>query len=94
MLLGFISLLLTVGQGPISEICISEEVAATWHPCNKKQEAKKYPSEKLDGESRRRLLMDSGGDGDSFRRILAAGAPDKCAAKVRHLFINNYYFYL
>ncbi|KAG6415419.1 hypothetical protein SASPL_122830 [Salvia splendens] len=82
MLLGFISLLLTVGQGPISEICTSEEVAATWHPCNKKQEAKKYPFEKIDGESRRRLHMD-GGNADSYRRILAAGAPDKCAAKVR-----------
>ncbi|XP_076900576.1 MLO-like protein 12 [Bidens hawaiensis] len=34
MLLGFISLLLTVGQEPISKICISSEVARTWHPCN------------------------------------------------------------
>ncbi|KAL1558569.1 MLO-like protein 6 [Salvia divinorum] len=88
MLLGFISLLLTVGQGPISEICISEEVAATWHPCNKKQEAKKYPLEKIDGESRRRLLMDVG-DADSYRRILAAGAPDKCAAKGKVAFIST-----
>ncbi|XP_041991401.1 MLO-like protein 12 [Salvia splendens] len=88
MLLGFISLLLTVGQGPISEICISEEVAATWHPCNKKQEGKKYPLEKIDGESRRRLLMD-GSDAESYRRILAAGAPDKCAAKGKVAFISS-----
>ncbi|XP_068667568.1 MLO-like protein 6 [Aristolochia californica] len=36
MLLGFISLLLTVLQGPISEICIPERVANTWHPCKRK----------------------------------------------------------
>lgn len=83
MLLGFISLLLTVGQGPISKICISEEIAATWHPCNKKQEVKKYP------ENLRRLLMYGDGDDGSFRRILAAGAPDKCAAKV--ICLNIYY---
>ncbi|KVI06898.1 Mlo-related protein [Cynara cardunculus var. scolymus] len=36
MLLGFISLLLTVGQGTIADICIPSKVARTWHPCNKK----------------------------------------------------------
>lgn len=34
MILGFISLLLTVAQGPISDICIPSKVARTWHPCN------------------------------------------------------------
>ncbi|XP_061347020.1 MLO-like protein 2 [Gastrolobium bilobum] len=34
MLLGFISLLLTVFQDHISDICISKQVASTWHPCN------------------------------------------------------------
>ncbi|KAK1432064.1 hypothetical protein QVD17_08954 [Tagetes erecta] len=38
MLLGFISLLLTVGQGPISDICIPSHVARTWHPCDSKKE--------------------------------------------------------
>ncbi|QHN93521.1 MLO-like protein [Arachis hypogaea] len=33
ILLGFISLLLTVFQNPISRICISKNVASTWHPC-------------------------------------------------------------
>ncbi|CAN1829936.1 MLO-like protein 6 [Linum perenne] len=33
MLLGFISLLLTVGQDPISRICISKKLGSTWHPC-------------------------------------------------------------
>ncbi|OVA18109.1 Mlo-related protein [Macleaya cordata] len=40
MLLGFLSLLLTVAQGPISEFCIPKSVADTWHPCKKKQEQK------------------------------------------------------
>nr|GEU67391.1 MLO-like protein 12 [Tanacetum cinerariifolium] len=38
MLLGFISLLLTVGQDPISDICIPSRIARTWHPCNKEKE--------------------------------------------------------
>ncbi|CAI0411738.1 unnamed protein product [Linum tenue] len=38
MLLGFLSLLLTVFQSPISSICVSESIGATWHPCTKKQE--------------------------------------------------------
>jgi len=33
MLLGFISLLLTVGQKPISMICISKKLAGTMLPC-------------------------------------------------------------
>ncbi|KAK9283846.1 hypothetical protein L1049_012100 [Liquidambar formosana] len=36
MLLGFISLLLTVGKGPISDICIPKKAGNSWHPCNKK----------------------------------------------------------
>ncbi|KAH9782445.1 MLO-like protein 1 [Citrus sinensis] len=37
MLLGFISLLLTVFQGMIAKICISEELASKWLPCDKKE---------------------------------------------------------
>ncbi|KAL6575834.1 hypothetical protein OROHE_000815 [Orobanche hederae] len=78
MLLGFISLLLTVGQGSISDICISEEIAATWHPCSKKHEGKKNL-----GEDNRRRLLTMADDGDgSARRILAAYGADKCAEKV------------
>ncbi|RZC70363.1 hypothetical protein C5167_033632 [Papaver somniferum] len=40
MLLGFLSLLLTVGQGPISKICIPKSVAATWHPCSGEEETR------------------------------------------------------
>ncbi|KAJ9159953.1 hypothetical protein P3X46_025402 [Hevea brasiliensis] len=46
MLMGFISLLLTALQSPISNICISESVASTWHPCNKKQEESKTITDK------------------------------------------------
>ncbi|XVF04954.1 hypothetical protein REPUB_Repub05bG0128400 [Reevesia pubescens] len=76
MLLGFISLLLTVGQSLISRICISESVAATWHPCNEeKVENTNEAEDTTDNEHRRRLLMISGG---VFRRSLA-GSEDKCA---------------
>ncbi|KAL5708014.1 hypothetical protein ACHQM5_018854 [Ranunculus cassubicifolius] len=40
MLLGFISLLLTVCQEAISDICIPQSVSDSWHPCSKKEEAK------------------------------------------------------
>ncbi|KAL2239461.1 UNVERIFIED_CONTAM: MLO-like protein 2 [Sesamum indicum] len=81
MLLGFISLLLTVGQGPISDICISKKAGATWHPCSKKQEQySKYPeSSKNIGDDTRRKLLSA--DDGNFRRMLAAGGADKCAAK-------------
>ncbi|KAJ9684577.1 hypothetical protein PVL29_016848 [Vitis rotundifolia] len=35
MLLGFLSLLLTILQDYIAKICISESVGSTWHPCKK-----------------------------------------------------------
>lgn len=83
MLLGFISLLLTVGQGPISTICISKKVGSTWHPCSKNQEAnltKTYEeTDDEEGENRRKLL--SAAVEGSFRRVLAAGSTDKCAEK-------------
>lgn len=44
MLLGFISLLLVVFQGKISEICVSNSVGATWHPCDKPEDAGKAKS--------------------------------------------------
>lgn len=89
MLLGFISLLLTVGQSPISNICIPKKIGATWHPCSKKQEEVKlnsgYPGKKEEGSSSsaedhgRKLLAAA----ESSRRILAgADGTDKCAAKV------------
>ncbi|MBA0600684.1 hypothetical protein Gorai_003885 [Gossypium raimondii] len=42
MLMGFISLLLTVTQSLISDICIPRSIANTWHPCDQQAEAQKY----------------------------------------------------
>ncbi|XP_022729353.1 MLO-like protein 6 [Durio zibethinus] len=89
MLMGFISLLLTVSQSLISDICISEEVAATWHPCNKKQEETTVEAEDAtDDEHRRRLLMISD-TGEIFRRSLAGGSDDKCAAQGKVPFVSS-----
>ncbi|KAL5082338.1 hypothetical protein RYX36_010759 [Vicia faba] len=79
MLLGFISLLLTVGEGLISKICISEKVAATWHPCSNNV-LKEGDSDDESG-GRRRLLADP-------RRILAGGGIDKCAENGKVAFVS------
>ncbi|XP_047335331.1 MLO-like protein 12 [Impatiens glandulifera] len=87
MLLGFISLLLTVGQGLISEICVSKKIASTWHPCNKEQETSKYGG----GGRKRNLLTDFSVEGWSHhRRILAAQKEDKCTAQGKVPFVSTY----
>lgn len=84
MLLGFISLLLTVGQSPISRMCISEKVADSWHPCSKEEENNTDSSvsdEESEPESSgRRLLAAFVGSGREIpRRVLAGGGgSDKC----------------
>ena len=93
MLLGFISLLLTIGQTPISNICISQNVASSMHPCSAAQEAEKYGKK----DSGKKDSGKKGGDDDekpshrlllelaeSFipRRSLATKGYDKCAEKV------------
>ncbi|XP_044504371.1 MLO-like protein 6 [Mangifera indica] len=91
MLLGFISLLLTVGQSLIANICISESVASTWHPCSKEQDEQmtEETEEETDSENRRKLLsvIASGG---TFRRSLAtAASTDKCAEEGKVPFISS-----
>lgn len=83
--MGFISLLLTVFQGPISNICIPTSIANTWHPCDKQAEAKKYPDESTSG---RRLLEFSEEFTAIPRRSLASAKEDKCQEQARlyHLF--------
>lgn len=85
MLLGFISLLLTVGQGQIAKICVSEAVANSWHPCDKKHEKSKDGVEKeinfKDNGHRRRLLYSNSDHGGVQRRVLA-GVYDICTKKV------------
>ncbi|KAK4849728.1 hypothetical protein QYF36_000319 [Acer negundo] len=95
MLLGFISLLLTVGQNWITDICITKSVANTWHPCNKEREEEHNKVESTDqedtvSEHRRRLLAVVAGSGGSFRRVLAtAASTDKCAAKGKVPFVSS-----
>ncbi|XP_030925345.1 MLO-like protein 6 [Quercus lobata] len=86
MLLGFISLLLTVGQGPISSICITKAVGATWHPCNKNQE-KKLNKDEENGHRRLLTISDFGGGGNT-RRVLAAAGYDKCVDKGKVSFVS------
>ncbi|KAK7402141.1 hypothetical protein VNO78_14168 [Psophocarpus tetragonolobus] len=75
MLLGFISLLLTVGQSLISRICISENVARTFHPCTPKT----YHSHHQNVIHAQRLLpVILSSDNQNHHRILAAGGGDKC----------------
>uniref|UniRef100_A0A2P2NHU2 Uncharacterized protein MANES_10G044600 n=1 Tax=Rhizophora mucronata TaxID=61149 RepID=A0A2P2NHU2_RHIMU len=86
MLMGFISLLLTVLQEPISNFCISESLASTWHPCSKKQETK--VSKDSTGDRRRLLqLLDSG---EIHRRSLATSKYDKCLDKRKVAFVSAY----
>ncbi|WZZ55576.1 hypothetical protein YC2023_055683 [Brassica napus] len=80
MLLGFISLLLVVLQTPVSEICIPNRAAATWHPCSRAQELAKYGQDYIDDG--RKILEDyDSNDFYSPRRSLATKGYDKCAEK-------------
>ncbi|KAL7265133.1 hypothetical protein ACSBR1_002982 [Camellia fascicularis] len=92
MLLGFISLLLTVGQGPISGICVSKAIGATWHPCSKRQENKYQDvTKKYSGDnSRRNLLAFLEDTGENHRRVLASPKDDKCGAKGQVPFVSTY----
>uniref|UniRef100_A0A6N2M0S1 MLO-like protein n=1 Tax=Salix viminalis TaxID=40686 RepID=A0A6N2M0S1_SALVM len=70
-----------VKAGPISDICIPENIAATWHPCSPDKDKKKAEKADDSDNSRRRLLqfLDSG---ESHRRFLASKY-DKCAERMR-----------
>ncbi|CAN6878226.1 unnamed protein product [Brassica oleracea var. botrytis] len=97
MLMGFISLLLTIGQTPISNICISQSVASTMHPCSAADEAKKYgkkvpAKQEDDGEDKsghRRLLLEVA-ESYIHRRSLATKGYDKCAEKGKVAFVSAY----
>ncbi|XP_029123353.1 MLO-like protein 2 [Elaeis guineensis] len=90
MLLGFVSLLLTVGQGIITEICVPKSVADSWHPCKKEVHDDGGSKSHESGKSHagRRLLHDSDSMA-SFRRVLSGGVePDKCASHNKVPFIS------
>ncbi|KAK7277313.1 hypothetical protein RIF29_18464 [Crotalaria pallida] len=90
MLLGFLSLLLTVLQDPISKICVSQNVAASWHPCStpktSKTEEEHHGDDDDDNNSRRLLQYFD----PMPRRILATKGYDKCAQKGKVAFVSAY----
>ncbi|KAJ0257989.1 MLO-like protein 6 [Hirschfeldia incana] len=96
MLMGFISLLLTIGQNYISQICISESIAASMRPCSKSEELEEYPpktndtgKDEGDEENSGRKLLELV---ESFipRRSLATKGYDKCAEKGKVAFVSSY----
>ncbi|XP_059660598.1 MLO-like protein 6 [Cornus florida] len=93
MLLGFISLLLTVGQTTISNFCIPKSVGDTWHPCSKSEESTlsgyDTPPTSEEEEEHRRRLLGMPDSNPSFRRVLAAAGTDKCAAKGKVPFVSS-----
>ena len=76
MLLGFISLLLSVSQSRIAKICISKELSEKLLPCKKPKEDKS-----LNDNSHFQLSF-------TGRHLLAgdSGAGDYCSQKVYNLF--------
>ncbi|GLJ39969.1 hypothetical protein SUGI_0817700 [Cryptomeria japonica] len=84
MLLGFISLLLTIGQQPISKICISKKIAYSMLPCDKKKYSESKYEDDSGDENRRKLLWASMSSNQEvpWRRVLAsAGYSDPCTKK-------------
>lgn len=79
MLLGFISLLLSVSQGLISKICIPESVANSMHPCSKKEENDQDHDDDDTPTQNRRLLSSISSSGQRFRRVLALAETSTCS---------------
>ncbi|KAL7085693.1 hypothetical protein ACP275_14G294400 [Erythranthe tilingii] len=77
MLLGFISLLLTVGTTYIAKICVPEKLGNKWLPCDKEVENDD------EGQNGKRKLISYDEDRMVWRRSLAAGTDnyDYCGAK-------------
>ena len=90
MLLGFISLLITVGQKPISKICISNGAGDTMLPCKKVLDEEAADTGKDKNDSDRRKLLWYAGDALA-RRVLAAADGDdtdhcsKYVSRLRYL---------
>ncbi|KAJ0097536.1 hypothetical protein Patl1_29303 [Pistacia atlantica] len=79
MLLGFISLLITVGTKPVSKICISAKAGSTMLPCKEPRDKEDYSNGGNDGDDRRKLLWHTG---EVIRhRILAAGGEEDYCTK-------------
>ncbi|KAK9072774.1 hypothetical protein SSX86_009209 [Deinandra increscens subsp. villosa] len=88
MLLGFISLLLTVGKSPITDICISRSLADNWLPCSKKdiEEMDAHHNGEFEAEIHRKLLSNM----TTYRRVLSgATSGDKCEAQGKVPFLSS-----
>ncbi|XP_059068874.1 MLO-like protein 2 [Cryptomeria japonica] len=75
MVLGFISLMLTVGQKPVSEICVSKSLGETLLPCSKEEALADHVSDQIEkisliGQHHRKLLLLSASE-TPLRRSLA-----------------------
>lgn len=81
MLLGFISLLLTVLKGTISEICIPKVIANSWLPCDKEFEEKKQKEYDSVYGHRKLLSVTNLTRSNHHRSLAAAAYVDKCAVK-------------
>jgi mlo protein len=93
MLMGFISLLLAVGQTPISKICIPAKAGNIMLPC--KLSKKHGKGDRDDGDGHRRLLWLTGQEAVHRRFLVgAAGGDDYCGKKVptieRHPKVHSY----
>lgn len=73
MLLGFISLLLTAGQGPISKICIPAKAGNIMLPCKLKN------ATESNTDSRRRLLWHGEEAAVHRRHMLVSSTADYCS---------------
>ncbi|CAL9007806.1 unnamed protein product [Prunus brigantina] len=82
MLLGFMSLLLIVLEGPISDICIPKSIGDSWLPCSKEAQSKS-------ANKRRKLLYFSDPD-FSYRRRLAVKGDDYCSKEGKVAFVSSY----
>jgi mlo protein len=91
MLMGFISLLLTILQNPITGICVTVDLAKTWLPCSKQFEYY-VPSDLGDNDSKSkhdRKLLEHFSSSYNPRRSLAQGY-DTCADKGKLAFVTAY----
>ncbi|CAK9156290.1 unnamed protein product [Ilex paraguariensis] len=91
MLLGFISLLITVGTKPISKICIPTKAGDIMLPCKKEYKEdydKDKDKDKGNGNDRRQLLWYAG-DAITRRVLAAVGGDDYCTSKGKVALISQ-----
>lgn len=93
MLLGFISLLITVGTKPISKICIPEKAGDIMLPCKKEYNKGDDDNDNNKDKGKRKLLWYAG---DAiWRRVLApGGGDDYCSKHVRAKYIYKHIYFI